>query len=206
MAKNTSLGIYHKSGELQKDVYVQAVRTTVCLKVSPPPVVVSCCGASRCTQVLDAWTELYMDMAEECINRSEELYTEVESKPGGWRGTREFVLQAKEVKSASVTQFTFVPKVSPSHCAVPTPCFLCASPSDLRPLEGAQYYSGGGMRAACSRTTGSILRGCTMLSLSRTVGRVNPGLGRREVTSIPFQSGTCMCTPPHPRLRMHCKE
>mmetsp|Transcript_100747 Transcript_100747/g.260285 ORF Transcript_100747/g.260285 Transcript_100747/m.260285 type:complete len:446 (+) Transcript_100747:65-1402(+) len=60
-------------------------------------------------EVLDAWGELYGALAKHCIEREEALYKEVESKPGGWRGMRKFVVKEKEVQSKVITKFTFAP-------------------------------------------------------------------------------------------------
>jgi len=59
--------------------------------------------------VLDAWAELYTALADQCIKREEEIYKDVESRPGGWRGTREFLVIEKTVRSAHITSFTFEP-------------------------------------------------------------------------------------------------
>lgn len=59
--------------------------------------------------VLDAWAELYMALAGQCIKREEEIYKEVESRPGGWRGMRKFVVADKTVRAAHITSFTFEP-------------------------------------------------------------------------------------------------
>jgi len=60
-------------------------------------------------EVLDAWAELYGALADRCVTREEEIYKEVESGPGGWRGTRKFTVAGKESKSRFVTEFVFSP-------------------------------------------------------------------------------------------------
>merc|ERR1719436_2011093 len=59
--------------------------------------------------VLDAWGELYGALADQCIKREEEIYKDVESRPGGWRGIRRFIVREKQVKSNHITSFTFEP-------------------------------------------------------------------------------------------------
>jgi len=59
--------------------------------------------------VLDAWGELYVALADQCIKREEEIYKDVESRAGGWRGIREFVVTEKTVMSKHITSFTFEP-------------------------------------------------------------------------------------------------
>lgn len=67
--------------------------------------------------VLDAWGEVYGVLAEACIKREEEIYSEVEGRPGGWRGMRDFVVSKKEGKSNNVTEFTFTPKDGKPVCS-----------------------------------------------------------------------------------------
>merc|ERR1712187_890971 len=42
--------------------------------------------------VLDAWGELYTALADQCIKREEQIYNDMESRPGGWRGVRKFTV------------------------------------------------------------------------------------------------------------------
>ncbi|OAN19332.1 flavohemoprotein [Photobacterium jeanii] len=60
-------------------------------------------------EVLDAWAEAYGVLADIFIKREEEIYQENEGKDGGWRGTREFELVAKQQESEVITSFTFKP-------------------------------------------------------------------------------------------------
>lgn len=59
--------------------------------------------------ILNAWIELYGSLAGYMIRREEEIYREVESRPGGWRGTRQFTVAKKRSQSSSITEFEFVP-------------------------------------------------------------------------------------------------
>lgn len=61
-------------------------------------------------EVLDAWGELYGALADHCMKREGELYKHMESLPGGWRGTRSFILQEKDVMSKHITKFKLVPE------------------------------------------------------------------------------------------------
>eukprot|EP01062_Namystynia_karyoxenos_P035990 TRINITY_DN2625_c0_g1_i3.p1 TRINITY_DN2625_c0_g1~~TRINITY_DN2625_c0_g1_i3.p1 ORF type:complete len:457 (+),score=193.11 TRINITY_DN2625_c0_g1_i3:53-1372(+) len=67
-------------------------------------------------EVLDGWIELYGALAGQCIKREEEIYKEAESKPGGWRGERMFVVADKEAKSSRVTEFAFAPEDGQPIC------------------------------------------------------------------------------------------
>ncbi|KHT64680.1 dihydropteridine reductase [Photobacterium gaetbulicola] len=60
-------------------------------------------------EVLDAWADAYGLLADIFIKREEEIYQENEGKPGGWRGTREFILTEKTQESEVITSFTFKP-------------------------------------------------------------------------------------------------
>jgi nitric oxide dioxygenase len=66
--------------------------------------------------VLDAWGELYMALAGHLIRREEAIYSEVETRPGGWRGPRTFVVKEKARKSTHITAFDFVPKDGETVC------------------------------------------------------------------------------------------
>jgi len=59
--------------------------------------------------VLNAWGDLYTALADQCVKREEEIYKDVESRPGGWRGVRKFVVTEKTVRSKHITSFTFEP-------------------------------------------------------------------------------------------------
>ncbi|MGF1786829.1 NO-inducible flavohemoprotein [Photobacterium swingsii] len=59
--------------------------------------------------VLDAWGEAYGVLANVFIQREEAIYQENEAKDGGWRGTREFEVIAKQQESEVITSFTFKP-------------------------------------------------------------------------------------------------
>lgn len=60
-------------------------------------------------EVLDAWAEAYGVLANVFIQREEAIYQENEGKEGGWRGTRKFLLTAKEPESDVITSFSFKP-------------------------------------------------------------------------------------------------
>jgi len=51
----------------------------------------------------------YTALAKQCIDREEQIYKEVESQPGGWRGHRKFTMSEKVVKSKNITSFTLTP-------------------------------------------------------------------------------------------------
>mmetsp|Transcript_2195 Transcript_2195/g.3743 ORF Transcript_2195/g.3743 Transcript_2195/m.3743 type:complete len:418 (+) Transcript_2195:73-1326(+) len=60
-------------------------------------------------EVLDAWGTLYGVLADVCIKREEELYKEAESRPGGWRGMRDFRVKDKYALSKHVMHFELAP-------------------------------------------------------------------------------------------------
>lgn len=58
--------------------------------------------------VIAAWAEVYQQLATIFIHREEQLYEEHQHQPGGWRGTRRFVIsdilpQSEQVKSFELT-------------------------------------------------------------------------------------------------------
>eukprot|EP00658_Telonema_sp_P-2_P078892 TRINITY_DN74_c0_g1_i4.p1 TRINITY_DN74_c0_g1~~TRINITY_DN74_c0_g1_i4.p1 ORF type:complete len:384 (+),score=119.65 TRINITY_DN74_c0_g1_i4:181-1332(+) len=59
--------------------------------------------------VLDAWGELYGKLAEVQIAEEEKLYQAAESKPGGWRGLREFEIAKQEMMSSTIARITLEP-------------------------------------------------------------------------------------------------
>ena len=98
-------------------------------------------GDAVTTEVADAWTEAYGLLANICINREEELYQAAESRPGGWRGTRPFVVSRKQQVADRISQFTFVPEDGSTGVIEFTPgqfttVHLSASPG------GPQEYGG----------------------------------------------------------------
>lgn len=58
-------------------------------------------------EVLNAWGEAYGFLKGVFIEVEEGLYKANESAPGGWRGTREFVVKSKENKSSNIVELTF---------------------------------------------------------------------------------------------------
>lgn len=66
-------------------------------------------GDAATDEVLAAWGEAYQQLANILIGAEEQLYQANESKPGGWRGEREFVLKRKERESEVITSFYFEP-------------------------------------------------------------------------------------------------
>lgn len=59
--------------------------------------------------VLDAWADLYGDIANVFITRERELAEEKASIPGSWMGRRSFRLAGKEKLSTVITRFKFEP-------------------------------------------------------------------------------------------------
>lgn len=60
-------------------------------------------------EVLDAWGEAYALLADIFIQREEQIYQQLDSLEGGWRGLREFELVEKTKESELITSFVFKP-------------------------------------------------------------------------------------------------
>nr|AFU73931.1 flavohemoprotein [Crithidia mellificae] len=58
--------------------------------------------------VLDEWGKAYEQLAQIFITREEQIYAEVEGRPGGWRPTRPFRVAEKEKVSDLITRFKLV--------------------------------------------------------------------------------------------------
>ena len=86
--------------------------------------------------VLDAWGELYGDIASIFVQREAEITKEVTSLPGSWEGRRTFVLDNKEPQSADITRYRFRPKDGK-----PTPAFEAGKYTTIWvPIEGKGPY------------------------------------------------------------------
>jgi nitric oxide dioxygenase len=60
--------------------------------------------------VIEAWAAAYGHLADLLIGLEEGIYSERENAPGGWRGTRRFVVARKEQESDEITSFYLVPE------------------------------------------------------------------------------------------------
>eukprot|EP00039_Didymoeca_costata_P006684 m.92394 g.92394 ORF g.92394 m.92394 type:complete len:403 (+) comp13349_c0_seq2:105-1313(+) len=58
-------------------------------------------GDAVTPDVAEAWGAAYQQLADICIGAEEALYKELETKPGGWRGKREFRVTRKVLESPS---------------------------------------------------------------------------------------------------------
>lgn len=63
-------------------------------------------GAACTLEILDAWTAAYWQLANICIGRESQLYSESE----GWTGWRDFVITDKVKESDEITSFYLKPK------------------------------------------------------------------------------------------------
>lgn len=59
--------------------------------------------------VLEAWGAAYGQLADILIGAEKGIYAAQAAAPGGWTGTRKFVVQSKIVESSEITSFTFAP-------------------------------------------------------------------------------------------------
>mmetsp|Transcript_17252 Transcript_17252/g.37782 ORF Transcript_17252/g.37782 Transcript_17252/m.37782 type:complete len:394 (+) Transcript_17252:88-1269(+) len=68
-------------------------------------------GAETATdEVLEAWGVAYGQLADILIGAEEGVYAKSAKAPGGWRGTRGFLIQKKVVESEFITSFHLVPE------------------------------------------------------------------------------------------------
>ncbi|ODN43586.1 NO-inducible flavohemoprotein [Piscirickettsia litoralis] len=62
------------------------------------------------TEIIDAWTEAYLFLANIFINREEELYQHDRNQIGGWNGFRRFIIKNKIKESDDVYSFYLHPE------------------------------------------------------------------------------------------------
>ncbi|NHI00027.1 NO-inducible flavohemoprotein [Oceanimonas sp. MB9] len=60
-------------------------------------------------EVIDAWAQAYGALADIFIGREAQIYQDNETRPGGWRGTRAFVVREKHAESEQITSFLLAP-------------------------------------------------------------------------------------------------
>jgi nitric oxide dioxygenase len=60
--------------------------------------------------VIEAWAAAYRQLADLLIGLEEGIYSARETAPGGWRGTRRFVVERKIAESDEITSFYLVPE------------------------------------------------------------------------------------------------
>ncbi|MDR5857492.1 NO-inducible flavohemoprotein [Caballeronia sp. LZ062] len=99
----------------------QIINKHVALNIQPEhyPIVGSCLlrsirevlGAEIATDaVIKAWAAAYGQLADLLIGLEEGIYSERENAPGGWRGTRRFIVARKVAESDEITSFYLVPE------------------------------------------------------------------------------------------------
>lgn len=67
-------------------------------------------GEAITAEIAAAWGALYEELAGLLIELEERRYREFESRPGGWRGTRRFRIDAIRQESAAIRSFLLVPQ------------------------------------------------------------------------------------------------
>ncbi|MDO9404886.1 MAG: NO-inducible flavohemoprotein [Polaromonas sp.] len=66
-------------------------------------------GAEIATdEVIDAWGAAYAQLADILMGAEEKIHADIAAAPGGWRGSRSFVVARKVVESSEITSFYFV--------------------------------------------------------------------------------------------------
>lgn len=69
-------------------------------------------GDAATTELLEAWTTAYNELAAIMISLEREMYNENKTKPGGWAGWRKFVIRNIIEESAEVKSFYLYPEDS----------------------------------------------------------------------------------------------
>ncbi|MCR6466152.1 NO-inducible flavohemoprotein [Bacillus paranthracis] len=67
-------------------------------------------GDAATDEIIDAWGKAYGYIANAFIEIEKNLYKEAKSKPGGWDGYRNFIVDKKEKESNEVTSFYLTPE------------------------------------------------------------------------------------------------
>ncbi|WP_326492664.1 NO-inducible flavohemoprotein [Alicyclobacillus dauci] len=67
-------------------------------------------GEVATDEIIQAWGRTYNYIADIFISAEKELYDAVEKEPGGWRGTRAFIVDKKVHESAVITSFYLKPE------------------------------------------------------------------------------------------------
>lgn len=66
-------------------------------------------GEAATPEILAAWGEAYWFLADTLIGREDEIYTETERMPGGWRGWRQFRVMSKTPETPEICSFLLEP-------------------------------------------------------------------------------------------------
>lgn len=67
-------------------------------------------GSAATDEIIDAWGRTYNYIADIFISAEQGLYNEMEHKPGGWHGVRNFVVDKKVKESDVITSFYLKPE------------------------------------------------------------------------------------------------
>ena len=66
-------------------------------------------GSAATPEIIDAWAEAYTDLAAIFVAREEEIYTEQEHRPGGFRGQKKFEVIKRVDENAFISSFYLKP-------------------------------------------------------------------------------------------------
>ena len=66
-------------------------------------------GEAATPPVCNAWSEAYWFLADLLISREAAIYDESSSRPGGWKGWRDFAVEAVKQESSIIRSFTLAP-------------------------------------------------------------------------------------------------
>jgi nitric oxide dioxygenase len=67
-------------------------------------------GDAATSEIIDAWADAYGVISDVFIRMEDRMYKTTESKPGGWAGFRDFVVDKKVKESEVITSFYLKPK------------------------------------------------------------------------------------------------
>jgi nitric oxide dioxygenase len=67
-------------------------------------------GEAATEEVLVAWGEAYWFLADVLMAREASIYSRLAAAPGGWSGSRDFVIESMKVESEVIRSFLLVPK------------------------------------------------------------------------------------------------
>eukprot|EP00667_Euglena_gracilis_P007521 EG_transcript_7594 len=99
------------------------------------PAIKTILGDAATPEIIDAWREAYGALAKIFIDVEEDLYRELESRPGGWRGWRAFKVARCEPESDTMKSFYLEPVDGKGICPYTAGQYTCLRLS----IPGQEY-------------------------------------------------------------------